>query len=99
MDRNTFLGGSVVGVIVRLLVLSLVVGVILSVLGITPENIFDRINVMLRRIYDLGFGAIESVLGYVILGAMVVVPIWFISRLIKATRSPDVPPPPRGGSV
>jgi hypothetical protein len=99
MDRNTFLGGSVVGVIVRLLVLSLVVGVILSVLGITPENIFDRINVMLRRIYDLGFGAIESVLGYVILGAMVVVPIWFISRLIKATRDPDVPPPPRGGSV
>ena len=99
MDRNTFLGGSVVGVIVRLLVLSLVVGVILSVLGITPENIFDRINVMLRRIYDLGFGAIESVLGYVILGAMVVVPIWLISRLIKATRGPDVPPPPRGGSV
>ena len=99
MDRNTFLGGSVVGVIVRLLVLSLVVGVILSVLGITPENIFDRINVMLQRIYDLGFGAIESVLGYVILGAMVVVPIWFISRLIKATRGPDVPPPPRGGSV
>ena len=99
MDRNTFLGGSVLGVIVRLLVLSLVVGVILSVLGITPENIFDRINVMLRRIYDLGFGAIESVLGYVILGAMVVVPIWFNSRLIKATRGPDVPPPPRGGSV
>jgi hypothetical protein len=99
MDRNTFLGGSVAGVIVRLLVLSLVVGVILSVLGITPENIFDRINVMLRRIYDLGFGAIESVLGHVILGAMVVVPIWFISRLIKATRGPDVPPPPRGGSV
>src|SRR4026208_1215311 len=99
MDRNTFLGGSVLGVIVRLLVLSLVVGVILSVLGITPENIFDRINVMLRRIYDLGFGAIESVLGYVILGAMVVVPIWFISRLIKATRGPGVPPPPRGGSV
>lgn len=99
MDRNTFLGGSVLGVVVRLLVLSLVVGVILSTLGITPANIFDKIDVLLRRIYDLGFGAIESVLGYVILGAMVVVPIWFISRLIKASRGPDVPPPPRGGSV
>ena len=99
MDRNTFLGGSVLGVVVRLLVLSLVVGVILSTLGITPANIFDKIYVLLRRIYDLGFGAIESVLGYVILGAMVVVPIWFISRLIKASRGPDVPPPPRGGSV
>ncbi len=99
MDRSTFLGGSVLGVIVRLLVLSLVVGIVLSTLGITPENFFYQINVLLRRIYDLGFGAIESVLGYVILGAMVVVPIWLISRLIKATRGPDVPPPPRGGSV
>jgi hypothetical protein len=99
MDRNTFLGGSVLGVLVRLLVLSLVVGIVLSTLGITPENFFYQINVLLRRIYDLGFGAIESVLGYVILGAMVVVPIWLISRLIKASRGPDVPPPPRGGSV
>ena len=40
MDRNTFLGGSVLGVLVRLVVLSIVVGVILSALGITPDNIF-----------------------------------------------------------
>ncbi|KAB2941371.1 MAG: DUF6460 domain-containing protein [Hyphomicrobium sp.] len=99
MDRNTFLGGSVLGVLVRLVVLSIVVGVVLSALGITPENFFYQINVLLRRIYDLGFGAIESVLGYLILGAMVVVPIWFISRLIKTMRGPDVPPPPRGGSA
>ena len=61
------------------------------------DNILYRINELLRRIYDLGFGAIEFVLGYLILGAMVVVPVWFISRLIKTTRRTDVPPPPRGG--
>ncbi|HEY8247706.1 MAG TPA: DUF6460 domain-containing protein [Hyphomicrobium sp.] len=99
MDRNTFLGGNVLGVLVRLIVLSIVVGVVLSALGITPDNILYRINELLRRIYDLGFGAIESVLGYLILGAMVVVPIWFISRLIKTMRRSDVPPPPRGGAV
>jgi len=99
MDRNTFLGGSVLGVIVRLTILSIVVGVVLSALGITPENFFYQINILLRRIYDLGFGAIESVLGYLILGAMVVVPIWLISRLVKSTRGPDRPPPPRSGSV
>jgi hypothetical protein len=98
MDRNTFLGGSVLGVLVRLIVLSIVVGVVLSVLGITPENFFYQVNILLQRIYDLGFGAIESVLGYLILGAMVVVPVWFISRLIKASRRSDVPPPPRGGA-
>jgi hypothetical protein len=92
MDRNTFLGGSVVGVLVRLIILSIVVGIVLSALGITPDNFFYQINVLLRRIYDLGFGAIESVLGYLILGAMVVVPIWFISRLVKSTRGPQDPP-------
>lgn len=99
MDRNTFLGGSVLGVLVRLVVLSIVVGVVLSALGITPENFFYQINVLLRRIYDLGFGAVETVLGYLILGAMVVVPIWFVSRLIKSMRGTDAPPPARGGSV
>ena len=99
MDRNTFLGGSVLGVLVRLIVLSIVVGVVLSTLGITPDNIFYQFNILLRRLYDLGFGAIESVLGYLILGAMVVVPVWFITRLVKASRRSDVPPPPRSGSV
>ena len=100
MDRNTFLGGSIVGVLVRLVILSIVVGIILSALGITPDNFFYQINILLRRIYDLGFGAVESVLGYLILGAMVVVSIWFISRLIKSMRGPgDHPPPPRAGSV
>jgi hypothetical protein len=96
MDRNTFLGGSVLGVVIRLVILSIVVGVILSALGITPQNIFFQFNILLRRIYDLGFGAIESVIGYLILGAMVVVPVWFIARLVKSVRRPDEPPPPRG---
>ena len=95
MDRNTFLGGSVLGVLVRLVILSIVVGVVLSALGITPQNIFFQFNILLRRLYDLGFGAIESVIGYLILGAMVVVPIWFISRVVKSARRPDEP---RGGS-
>lgn len=98
MDRTTFLGGSVLGVIVRLAILSIVVGVVLSALGITPDNFFYQINILLRRIYDLGFGAVERVLGYLILGAMVVVPIWFISRLLKSMRGPDEPPPPRAGT-
>lgn len=99
MDRNTFLGGSVLGVIVRLTILSIVVGIVLSALGITPQNFFYQINILLQRIYDLGFGAIQSVIGYFILGAMVVVPIWFIARLVKSAKGPDEPPPPRTGSV
>lgn len=89
MNRETFLGGSVLGVTIRLVLLSIVVGVVLSALGITPDNFFYQINVLLRRIYDLGFGAIESVLQYLILGAMVVVPIWLIARLLKTMNRPS----------
>ena len=31
-----------------------------------------------RHIYDLGFGAVEWLLDYLILGAMLVVPIWLL---------------------
>jgi len=90
MNLDTFLGGSPLGVIIRLVLLSIVVGVVLSALGITPDNFFYQINLLLRRIYDLGFGVFEWVLGYLVLGAMVVVPIWLIARLIKtAWRSKE----------
>jgi uncharacterized oligopeptide transporter (OPT) family protein len=93
MDTKTFLGGSPMAVLVRLLVLSLIVGVILSALGITPQNFFFQINVLLQRIYDLGFGAFQSIVEYLVLGAMVVVPIWLIARLLKTARRPDGTPP------
>jgi hypothetical protein len=92
MDRNTFLGDTPLKVLVRLAVLSLVVGVILSVLDITPQNLFQRIRDLLQAIYDLGFDAFEKVLSYLIVGAMVVVPIWLIARLLKTTRRPDPKP-------
>jgi uncharacterized oligopeptide transporter (OPT) family protein len=86
MDRETFLGGSPLGVLVRLALLSIVVGVVLSALGITPDNFFYQIRLLLQRIYDLGFGAFQSVVEYLVLGAMVVVPIWLVTRLIKSLR-------------
>lgn len=92
MDRDTFLGGSPIGVVIRLVLLSIVVGVVLSALGITPDNFFYQIRLLVQRIYDLGFGAFESVVGYLVLGAMVVVPIWLIARLIKVARKPSDTP-------
>ncbi len=81
MDRDTLFGGNPLGVFVRLVVLSIVVGIVLSALGITPKNLFYHLNLLAQRLYDMGFGAIEWIFGYLILGAMVVVPIWFIARL------------------
>lgn len=86
MRRDQFFGGNPVGVFIRLALLSIVVGVILSALGITPANIFYHIDLLVRRIYDMGFGAIEWAVQYFIVGAVIVFPIWFLARLLGLTR-------------
>jgi hypothetical protein len=73
-------------VAIRLALISIAVGIVLKALGIDLRNFFDRINALLRNLYDLGFGAIEWVLEYMVLGALVVVPIWLIARTAGAFR-------------
>lgn len=87
MDRNTIFGGNPLGVAIRLLLISLVVGIVMKALGIDLGNFFQRLNELLRNLYDLGFGAVEWLLEYTLLGAMVVIPIWLIARLVGAARS------------
>jgi hypothetical protein len=87
MDRNTIFGGNPFGVLLRLALISIVVGIVMKALGIDLGNFFQRINELLRNIYDLGFGAIEWIVEYMLLGALVVVPIWLIARLAGASRS------------
>jgi Family of unknown function (DUF6460) len=43
---------------------------------------------MARRIYDMGFGAVEWVLQYMLVGAMVVVPIWLVAQFLTKVRGP-----------
>ena len=87
MDRNTLFGGNPLGVFIRLALISIAVGIVMKALGIDLGNFFQRINELLRNIYDLGFGAVEWVLEYMLLGALVVVPIWLIARVAGAARS------------
>lgn len=87
MDSRTIFGGNPLGVIIRLVILSIVVGVVLSALDITPRNFLYHIEVLLRRIYDLGFATFDWVLQYLILGAIVVVPIWLVARLFGVIGS------------
>lgn len=89
MDKERLFGGNPMGVIVRLIVLSVVVGIVFSALGIRPENLVWHVRLLLRRIYDLGFGAIGSLIDYFLLGALVVVPIWLVMRLLGAVRRGD----------
>ena len=84
MDKDRLFGGNPLGVVLRLVVLSIVVGIVLSALNISPQNLVHHVRVLAQRIYNLGFGAFEGLLGYFLVGAVVVVPIWLVARLIGA---------------
>jgi hypothetical protein len=86
MDKNTFLGGNPFAIALRLALISIAVGIVLKALGIDLRNFFDRLSVLLRNLYDLGLGAFEWVFEYMLLGALVVVPIWLIARLASGMK-------------
>jgi hypothetical protein len=80
---ESFLGGSPLNVFARLLFVSLVVGALLMWLEIHPLDILRGLQRFLERIYDLGFGAIRELVNYVLAGAAIVVPVWFILRVLS----------------
>jgi hypothetical protein len=86
-DRvSDFLGGSPLGVLVRLVVISLLVGVLLSWLGWTPREILFWIERSLADLWRTLFGSFDRVVDYFLLGAAIVFPLFLLSRLLKVGR-------------
>jgi hypothetical protein len=81
-----FFGGSPLAVIVRLILLSILVGVVLAALGFDPQNLLPSIRRLIQRVWDMGWDAVHWAWSYFVLGAIVVVPIWFIVRMVKAQK-------------
>jgi hypothetical protein len=83
---HRFLGGSPFAVVFRLVLLSILVGVVLAAIGFDPWNIVNSIRLLFQRLWDLGFDAINGLWRYFLLGAVIVLPIWFLSRLFSTPR-------------
>lgn len=83
---DSFLGDSPGRTIIKLAIISLVVGVIISALNITPYEVWDAVRQFFVNLYNLGFEALWSVGKYFVYGAMIVVPIFLIVRLFKIGR-------------
>ena len=81
-----FFGGSPVAALVRLILVSILVGVVLSAFGLDPWNIIPSIKRFVLDIWDMGFDAVRWIWRYFLLGAIVVIPIWLIMRLVRTPR-------------
>ena len=87
-DRVTrFLGGSPVSVVIRLVLLSIVVGLVLSWLDWSPREILAWVTDFFRWAWFQLFGSLDRALDYLILGAVIVIPLFLLSRLLKIGRN------------
>ena len=81
-----FLGGTPLEVLGRLVLLSILIGFVLHAFGLNPFNIIESIRHLIRSVWELGFDALNWLWRYFLLGAVIVIPIWFIMRLVNAPR-------------
>ena len=81
-----FFGGPPLAVFAKLVLLSILIGVVLSTFGFDPWNIVESVRRLLLGIWDMGFDAVRWLWRYFLLGAVIVVPIWLILRLIRSPR-------------
>ena len=78
-----FVGGSPAMVAVRLIVVSFVVGMVLETFGFEPATLLADVMRGVRRIVEIGFSDIRQVGRILLTGAMVVVPVWLVLRLVE----------------
>ncbi len=84
---HRFLGGSPSSVFVRLLFICLIVGALLMWLNIAPMDVFNSIVRLFRRLWAMGFDAIREIGQYIVAGAVIVLPIWLVMRLLNMRSS------------
>ena len=75
---HRFLGGPPLAVAGRLILLSILVGVVLTAVGLDPWNIIDSVRDLIVHVWNMGFDTFRWLWRYFLLGAAVVVPIWLV---------------------
>jgi hypothetical protein len=86
-DKVTqFLGDTPLRTAVKLAILSVIVGIVMAALNYTPLDLWYALRDFVRWLYDLGYEAFGRLGMYFVYGAMVVVPVFLLSRLLSARR-------------
>jgi hypothetical protein len=69
--------------LIKVLIASLIAGVILNHLGITPEELIYRAGMTPAQLEDLARQGIAWAVPNIALGAVVIVPVWFLIFLFR----------------
>lgn len=69
--------------VVKVLVASLIVGTILAHFGLTPDELMRAAGLSTARLEELARAGLAWALPNLLLGALVIVPIWFLLYLFR----------------
>jgi hypothetical protein len=69
--------------VVKVLVASLIVGTILAHFGLTPDELMRTAGLSTARLEELARAALAWALPNLLLGALVIVPVWFVFYLFR----------------
>ena len=54
--------------------------------AVDPLNILSSLQRLIRDVWNMGFDAVRWLWQYFLLGAVIVIPIWLIMRLLNAPK-------------
>lgn len=81
--------------LIKLVLFSFVIGLLLSFFEIDPAELLKNFGATAEKIFEIVADIIEWGVKYVLLGAVVVVPIWLVFFLLGRLRGKKTWKPPR----
>ena len=78
--------GDIGGIVIRLLILSFVVGFVLNVLNLDPGSLLRGIGGTVESVFTTAVDALRRAVPHILIGAIVVVPIWLVLYLLRYAR-------------
>jgi len=83
MNTRRLLGDTVGRTIIKLVVVSLIVGALMSVFGLAPLDIWFGLRDFVVSVWNSGWAALGRFGDWLILGASIVVPLFILARLLS----------------
>ncbi len=86
-NHSPLLGDTLGRTLIKLAVISILVGMVMSIFGLGPFDVFYAVQDFFVRLWEQGFAALGRFGDWLILGASVVIPAFIIIRLLSFRRT------------
>ncbi len=72
--------------VIRIALLCLVVGLVISALGLTPESLLGLFGNTVIRLFNIAVDLVQWAVPYVLVGTVVVIPMWLLLTIVRYAR-------------